>query len=116
MNVVILTPALTEGDAVSNDVFGMARALRTMGHRVSLSVRWSSPDIPVVPLGQVPHLLRSPDDVLIYHHSVGFEEGVRFVEQLGCRKIVKYHNVTPPRFFKELSRDTARVCRFPCAA
>ena len=51
MNVVLLTPALTEGDAVSNDVFGMARTLRAMGHRVALSVRWSSPPIrPVDPL------------------------------------------------------------------
>jgi glycosyltransferase involved in cell wall biosynthesis len=110
MNVVILTPALTEGDAVSNDVFGMARTLRADGHRVALSVRWASPEIPVVPLAQVSSLLSHPNDVLIYHLSVGCEEGVRLVEELPCRKIVKYHNVTPPRFFKELSSDTARVC------
>src|SRR5215207_3961064 len=88
----------------------MARTLREMGHRVALSVRWASPDIPVVPLAQVPGLLRNPEDLLIYHHSVGFEEGVRLVEELPCRKVVKYHNVTPPRFFRELSSDTARVC------
>jgi glycosyltransferase involved in cell wall biosynthesis len=110
MHVVILTPALVEGDAVSNDVVGMARTLRGMGHRVTLSVRWVSGEFPIVPFNRVPELLTSPVDVLIYHHSINFAEGVRYIAELPCRKIVKYHNVTPPELFRDHNREIARGC------
>jgi glycosyltransferase involved in cell wall biosynthesis len=109
MNIVILTPALIEGDGVGNDVLGMAKTLRAAGHSVSLAVRFESP-FPTVPLARVPDLIRRPDDVLIYHHSIGCAEAIELVERLPCRKIVKYHNVTPPRFFLEHNPEVARGC------
>ncbi|VTS03810.1 glycosyltransferase [Tuwongella immobilis] len=111
MKVVILTPTLTEGDAVGNDVQGMAATLRQMGHRVILAVRSLTKQFPVVSYRQVPELLDSPDDLLIYHHSICFEEAVRMIEKLNCRKIVKYHNITPPQFFEGVSRDLIRYCQ-----
>ena len=110
MNAVLLTPALIQGDAVSNDVMGMAEVLSGMGYRVSLSVRWVTGDFPIVPINRIRPLLSRPDDLLVYHHSIGFAEGVEFLESLPCRKIVKYHNITPPEFFQTLSRDIVRSC------
>lgn len=109
MNVVIFTPALLEGDGVGNDVLGMARALRAAGHAVSFSTRWESA-LPVVPLNRVPDLLRHPDDVFLLHHSIGCEEAVRLFEALPCRKIVKYHNVTPPHFFADINEVVVKGC------
>jgi glycosyltransferase involved in cell wall biosynthesis len=109
MNAVILTPALFEGDAVGNDVLGMAAVLRSRGVTVNVAVRFASP-YPTMPLEAVPDLLRDPEDVLIYHHSIGCEEAVRLVEALPCRKIVKYHNVTPPQFFHEHTPEVAGAC------
>lgn len=110
MNAVLLTPALTHGDAVSNDVLGMAEVLSGMGYAVSLSVRWVTGDFPIVPINRIRSLLSRPDDLLVYHHSIGFAEGVELLENLPCRKIVKYHNITPPEFFQTLNRDIVRSC------
>ena len=110
MKVVILTPALTQGDAVSNDVLGMVQVLQQDGHIVTLSARYLAGDFPIVPVNRIADLLRHPDDVLIYHHSIGCEEAVRVFEEAKCRRIVKYHHVTPPEFFRHINRDVAKGC------
>jgi glycosyltransferase involved in cell wall biosynthesis len=110
MNAVIVTPALTRGDAISNDIFGMKQVLEEDGYSVTLSVRWVTDDIPIVPLNRIKGLLKSPDDLLIYHHSIGCEEAVRLFESVRCRRIVKYHNVTPPEYFRSINREVARGC------
>lgn len=110
MNAVILTPALTDGDAVSNDVLGMAQRLREDGHQVTLSVKYLAGEFPIVPVHRVGKLLTNPDDLLIYHHSIGCEEAVQAFEKAKTRRIVKYHNVTPPEYFKGINKDVVKGC------
>ncbi len=110
MNVVIMTPAITKGDAVSNDVLGMGDLLENEGHQVYYAVRYETPDVPIVPLEQVKKILADRDDLLIYHHSIGCAEAIEVFEQVRCRRIVKYHNVTPPEFFRSINREIARGC------
>jgi len=54
--------------------------------------------------------LRGPEDVLIYHHSIGCDSGVETVKTAACRKIIKYHNVTPPEFFADISEQHQNLC------
>jgi glycosyltransferase involved in cell wall biosynthesis len=110
MNIGIALPTLVDGDAVGNDVFGMARALRKQGHDVQFFAWTSRVSEPVRPPDDLGKTLQNPDDVLIYHHSIGCEWAVRAVEKLPCKKIVKYHNVTPPAFFKHLNKEVAKGC------
>ena len=106
---VLLTPSLTAGDAVSNDVVGMAHSLRAAGAEVFICSRFASKVWPVVPINQLAGLLR-PRDVLIYHHSIGFAEAERLFDKLDCLKILKYHNITPPKLLKTHSPDLAKAC------
>ena len=48
-----------------------------------------------------------PDDVALLHLSIGSEVNDVF-ERLECRKVVRYHNVTPDRFFRALNEPIAR--------
>jgi len=102
--IAILTPTLTSADAVSNDVLTMRRVLSERGHEVRIFAENSSLageriDAPAAALKHS----RSRDDVLIYHHSIGCTSGVETMQAATCRKIVKYHNVTPPEFFEGIS-------------
>ena len=92
--VAILTPSLTTADAVSNDVLGERDALKRNGNDVKV----------FSDLAPVRSFLRNPDDVLIYHHSRGWHPGVQLVRELSCRRVIKYHNVTPAEFFAGFSR------------
>ena len=110
MTVGIALPTLNDGDAVGNDVLGMARALRRRGHDVLLFAWNGQVAEPVRTPEELPGCLTRPDDVLIYHHSIGCEWAVRAAESLPCRRVVKYHNVTPPHFFATLNPGVARAC------
>ena len=109
--IAILTPTLTSADAVSNDVLTMRRVLSERGHEVRIFAENSSLageqiQAPAAALRYV----RAPDDMLIYHHSIGCTSGVETMKAATCRKIVKYHNVTPPEFFAGISESHQHLC------
>lgn len=109
--IAILTPTLRPADAVSNDVLTMQRVLSARGHDVSVFADSSSvPDEPERPPATALSYLREPSDVLIYHHSIGWHSGIEIFKAASCRKIVKYHNVTPPHFFTGISEPHRRLC------
>ena len=109
--IALLTPNLTVADAVSNDVLSMRDVLRRRGHEVSIFVDSSNiPDEPVEPPAAALSFLSNPEDVLLYHHSIGFNDGMEVMKALPCRKIIKYHNITPPQFFAGISEAHQRLC------
>mgnify|MGYP005861398737 CR=1 FL=1 len=111
MRIGIALPTLVNGDAVGHDVFGMARVIRKLGHDVEFFAWTNASEESVRMLDEMPRVLRSPDDVLIYHHAIGCEPGVKALERLPCRrKVVKYHNVTPPEFFAKTNPKIAEGC------
>ena len=109
--IAILTPTLTSADAVSNDFLTMRRVLSERGHEVRIFAENSNLageriDAPAAAISY----LRASDDILIYHHSIGCTSGVETLHVASCRKIVKYHNVTPPEFFAGISEQHQRLC------
>jgi glycosyltransferase involved in cell wall biosynthesis len=110
--VAILTPTLISADAVSNDVLAMHRVLSARGHEVALFADNANvSDKDVRKAGAANSFLRTRDDVLIYHHSIGWERGLDVLRKSPGRKIIKYHNVTPPEFFESISREHEALCR-----
>jgi glycosyltransferase involved in cell wall biosynthesis len=110
MTIAIMTPTLAPGDGVGNDVLGMADALTRDGRKPFLSAIRTFGSLPSVPVSRLSELLQDPDDLFIYHHSIECAEGLELLETLPCRKVVKYHNITPPHFYQSMTPATARLC------
>ena len=109
--IAILTRDVTAADAVSNDVLAMHRLLSERGHEVRVFVDSTSLTVPEIsPYNEGLSHLTSPEDVLLYHHSIGWDAGVEIFKTARCRKIVKYHNVTPPYFFEGISERHQHLC------
>jgi glycosyltransferase involved in cell wall biosynthesis len=110
--IAILTPSLTTGDAVGNDVLGMYEILKRRGLETRLYAEgWSKVDgHKIWPANKIGNFLKSRSDVLIYHYSRGWDFGLNLLRELGCRTSLKYHNVTPPEFFTRFNDDLARMC------
>lgn len=107
----IVTSHLTSGDAVSNDVVTMQRVLENHGCEARLYAGSADFEEPRVwPLGEIGEFLQHVDDVLIYHHSFGWEPGMALLRELKCKTIIKYHNVTPPEFFAGVSSWHEEKC------
>ncbi|MDQ3649683.1 MAG: glycosyltransferase family 4 protein [Acidobacteriota bacterium] len=110
--IALLAATITNGDAVSNDVIGMLGVLQRHGHDARIySSPWTFDELQVWPPHQVTDFINSLDDILIYHYTVGWDFGLEVLEELPCRKLIKYHNVTPPEFFAGYSAEHERLCR-----
>ena len=98
MKVALLAPVLSARDAVGNDVLAMAAALREDGTPCA-STPNTPPDWPrrCTPVG-LADWLRDAADLVIYHCSIGWPRGVDLLARLRCRRVVRYHNITPPEF------------------
>ena len=112
--IAVLTPHLTKYDAVCNDVFGMYEALKCRGFDTRIyALDWSveDPELKTYSVSQIEDFLKSATDILIYHYSMGWLAGCELLLKLRCRKVIKYHNVTPPEFFTGWSDEYQAVCR-----
>ena len=101
MRVHLLTPSIMPGDAVSNDALGMRRWFRRRGVKAYAYAGRCHADLRerVRPLRAYRQYLDCPEDVLLYHHSVGWPAGMALYERSRNRRMVRYHNVTPPIFY-----------------
>jgi glycosyltransferase involved in cell wall biosynthesis len=110
--IALLTPLLTTADAISNDLYGMQAALQQQGHEVRLFANENATTgIDVQPATKIRNYLTNPADLLIYHYSMGWNYGLHLLRELKCQTAVKYHNITPPEFFTNISVDYENVCR-----
>jgi glycosyltransferase involved in cell wall biosynthesis len=110
--IAILTPSITTGDAVSNDVMGMYKILKELRHETRLYAEgWTFDEPTVWPAHKIRSFLKIPSDLLIYHYSRGWDFGLGLLNERKYKTAIKYHNVTPPEFLVRFSEDFARLCQ-----
>lgn len=110
--VGIVTPVLVYGDAVGTDVLGMySTLLNSNKYTPYLFCDKSLIKEHTYPISKVPSILFSPNDIIIYHHSIACDSIFKFLPFLRCRKIVKYHNITPPDLISKYNSFISTQCR-----
>lgn len=106
-----LVAGFRRGDAISNEALlirdlcaahGVASDIRCPVQNTFPADRGLTKDVETLP-SEI-----RPDDVALLHLSIGSRCN-RIFPALPCRKVVLYHNVTPPRFFERLNPATAQV-------
>ncbi len=109
--IAILTRTITTANAVSNDVVGMYEVLTTRGHEVRVYAdEWTHPELKVRHAMRIHDFLQDPADVLIYHYSIGWGLALDLLNELKCRTVIKYHNVTPAQFFDGIDDYHVQMC------
>jgi glycosyltransferase involved in cell wall biosynthesis len=108
----VITPFFADHDAVCNDVRHGAEALRRQGWDARVfAVGGQSGREHVHPVSDLGAFIRSPDDLAYYHFSTGRRDVLDAVASLACRKILKFHNITPPELFSMWSDELAEASR-----
>jgi glycosyltransferase involved in cell wall biosynthesis len=111
VRVAIVSPSFSSADAVTNDALGMFDVLARHGHEVRLFCESHSLRQPRIgELTDVSGFLKNPGDIFLLHHSRGWSDGVELLQRLNCRRAIKYHNVTPARFFAGFSSYDEEQC------
>jgi len=104
-----LTLGFSAGDAISNDVLGLQRMLRSWGCRSEV---FSDPAFTEPVMRGLAHDYREfdaeddSDAVLIFHFAIGTQLTTWFAG-LQAHKVMKYHNITPAHFFAATNQRTA---------
>lgn len=111
MRIAILVAILGERDAIGTDVREMGAALARLGHDVRLFASTSQGAGTAEPLEALDAWLDDPQAVLIYHFAFGWPPGLEILRRARCRRVVRYHNVTPPEFFAGWSSEYEASCR-----
>ena len=120
MKIIQVLRNLSYGDAIGNDVLAIKKALTKMGYQNTICAEYIDHRLPKNTAYPVNRLLTvEPDDIVLYHLSTGTDLNYTFAE-LPCRKIVRYHNITPPHFFHGYSqaaedscKDGLKLCKYP---
>jgi glycosyltransferase involved in cell wall biosynthesis len=113
----VVTPYFVDRDAVCNDVFHSAGALRRAGSDARVfAVGGASQRERFAPIGELASFLRDPADLCYFHFSTGQPEVIEAIARLRCRKVIKLHNITPPELFSTWSDELAEASRSGRAA
>ena len=105
-----LLPNFSYGDAIGNDVLGIQKVLRSWGVASEIYAQHIHPKLAGVarPIWEYREM-SGFNRVLIFHFSIGSEVS-EFVRRLADRKILIYHNITPPHFFRGINPEVERRC------
>lgn len=111
MKMIQLLPTIAYGDAVGNDCAAIHTILKQDGYETGIwaeNIDYRLPKGFAHKAADLPPL--GPEDTVIYHLSTGTELNRR-LKDLPCRKIIVYHNITPPDFFKLYDPVSFELCR-----
>ena len=109
--IIQVVSSLNYGDAVGNDVIAIQNHLRQQGYVTAIFTNYLHPKIPngvAYSIEAIPELRE--DDIVLYHYA-SEDPLVSFIKKIPCKVVLRYHNVTPPKFFKGFDDGAERNTR-----
>lgn len=102
MKIIQILPTISYGDAVSNETFAIDKIIKSMKFNTEIYAETIGKNLPAKNIHTMKNL--SKDDIIIYHMSTGTNLNFS-INKLKCRKIMIYHNITPPEFFRPYNQE-----------
>lgn len=110
MRILQVLTTISYGDAVGNDVFAIHDTLKKMGHETAIYAENIGKRVDTDICHYIDELPQLTDkDIIIYHLSTGTHLNYSISKYPG-RKIIIYHNITPPEYFAEYSDFAKSLC------
>lgn len=112
LDVWIAHGSIVGHDAIGTDIMGMREILVECGFQVRLIAEHFGDSVRAT--GQAVRIQDAmkaiSPDILIYHHSIHWPAGESLLAAHACPRLLKYHNVTPPEFFRDYSLAYTNSC------
>jgi len=103
-------PALHRGDAIGDSARLMRDAFRSWGHEADVYALELDADLEGDGRRFAEWAPGGPGDVVVFHFALPSPLTAAFRAHRG-RRVLLYHNVTPPEYFAGWDDDMARICR-----
>jgi len=111
MKVALLSRAVAPRDAIGTDLTHMARILSRRHTCGVYAEHMELDDLEQLDDAALLQLAGDPANLIIYHHSLYWRKIERILQRARAHVVIRYHNITPPAFFREFSPVLARDCR-----
>lgn len=112
MRIIQLLPTLSFGDAIGNDTIALDGAMKAMGYNSEIYAENIDKRLPK-DIAQKTDKLKGlkSDDIIIYHKSTGTDLTFK-LDSFKCRRMMVYHNITPPEFFRDYSAAATQLTEY----
>ncbi|MBQ9827772.1 MAG: glycosyltransferase family 4 protein [Lachnospiraceae bacterium] len=111
MRIIQAAPTLASGDGVGNCIFSFDSILKEEGIDTVIYANRTVGDIDPDLFRDSAELAEEKADLMIYHLSYGNELNER-VLSYDIKKVMVYHNITPPEFMKGYFPAVAKACEY----
>lgn len=109
--IVQVLPTISYGDAIGNHAIALKKCIKDLGYKTEIYANHVDARLPKGTAKSVKNIPKfKKDDVVIYHMSTGSHFNIQF-GKLNCKKVMIYHNITPPEFLEEYNYEAAENCR-----
>ena len=106
-----ILPNMSFGDAITNHALIIKDILKELGYNTGIFSVNTDPRLSDSAYRYEDYrLLSSEDNLVIYHFSIG-SEITDYFKTLPDKKMIVYHNITPPDFFLGINRRAELDCR-----
>ena len=102
---------ITKHDAIGNDIECMYQMIGAKYQCKCFAENCLNDKINYADQQEALEIMKSADNVVIYHHSVNWQLGEQMLEDCKAVLIFRYHNITPPAFFEPYSSVYSSSCK-----
>lgn len=110
MKIAILHQTVTNHDAIGNDIEAMYNIINDIGTCKVYAENQFNTKVSYMEKNDLMELIQDENNLVIYHHSVFWQEGEQILDECKCKIIIRYHNITPPEFFEPYNEHHTSQC------
>ena len=111
MRIVLTHQTVVNHDAIGNDIEVMCKFLSQKHDCMVYAQNCLNKSLKYIDEESFYKLLNDQNAVIIYHHSVFWEEGEAFLHKTRGKIVIRYHNITPPEFFAPYDSHSYSQCK-----
>lgn len=109
MRILQVLPVLAFGDAIGNNTITLKDTLRDAGYKTEVYAEVIDSRLPKATAIQIEKLKVDKEDMILYHLSTGSKLNFDILK-FKCKKVLIYHNITPPDFFSGYNEEAKQNC------
>ena len=108
---IIMHESVDSHDAIGTDIGAMYNIIKRKYNCEIYAEKQFNKSFNYIDEMQLIEYLACPDNVVIYHHSQYWKRGYEFLKNAKAKIIFRYHNITPPDFYKNYYEDAYHSCQ-----
>lgn len=110
MKILLMHQTVAKHDAIGNDIEAMYKILNEKHNCKVFAQNKFNDKLAYANEDELDEIVNDKNNLVIYHHSVYWEYGEKILKNSKSKIIIRYHNITPPEFFKPYNHFHYEQC------